>query len=89
MTTQRIPKADLDELCRRVDLLALLASDGVAVRRNGATFVCRLRPEEKTPSCYLYPPGVGRKGADGWTLHDYGDGWGGDALAYLVEKRGL
>ena len=30
-----------------------------------------------------------RKGAAGWTLHDYGDGWDGDALAYLVDRRGL
>lgn len=89
MTGQRITKADLAELCRRVDLPALLAADGVRVHRRGATFACSLRSEDKSPSCYLYPPGVGRRGSDGWTLKDYGDGWGGDALAYLVEKRGL
>jgi len=85
----RLTAADRAELCRRVDLPAMLAGDGVEVRRNGAAFVCKLRADERTASCYLYPPGVGRKGADGWTLKDYGDGWGGDALAYLVDKRGL
>jgi len=84
----KLTAADRAELCRRVDLPALLTAAGVAVRRNGASFLCALR-DEKTPSCHLYPPGVGRKGADGWTLKDYGDGWGGDALAYLVDKQGL
>ena len=87
-STHRLSRADRAELCRRVDLLALLTADGVDVRKNGPAWVCRLR-DERTPSCHLYPPGVGRKGADGWTLKDYGDGWGGDALSYLVDRRGL
>lgn len=85
----KLTAADRAELCRRVDLLAVLERDGLDVRRDGAAYTCKLRPDERTPSCHVYPPGVGRKGADGWTLHDYGDGWGGDALAYLVDKRGL
>lgn len=85
----KLTPADRAELCRRVDLPALLAAAGVEVRRNGTAYLCKLRPDERTPSCHVYPPGVGRKGADGWTLKDYGDGWGGDALAYLVDKRGL
>ena len=85
----KLTDADRAELCRRVDLPALLAGDGVDVRRNGAAYVCKLRPDERTASCHVYPPGVGKRGADGWTLKDYGDGWGGDALAYLVDKRGL
>ena len=84
----KLTDADRARLCGAVDLLAVLQADGVDVRKNGAAYLCRLR-DERTPSCYVYPPGVGRKGADGWTLHDYGDGWGGDALAYLVDKRGL
>lgn len=85
----KLTDADRAELCRRVDLLDVLRRDGVDVRRNGAAYLCKLRPDERTASCHVYPPGVGRKGADGWTLKDYGDGWGGDALAYLVDKRGL
>ena len=84
----RLTPSDRAELCRRVDLLALLNADGVDVQKNGPAWVCRLR-DERTPSCHLYPPGVGRKGADGWTLKDYGDGWGGDALSYLVDRRGI
>ena len=84
----RLTDADRAALCARVDFLAVLRGAGVDVRRYGAAWLCRLR-DEKTPSCHVYPPGVGKKGADGWTLHDYGDGWGGDALAYLVDKRGL
>jgi hypothetical protein len=86
--TYKLTTADRAELCRRVDLLAVLAGDGVEVKKNGAAYLCRLRAET-VPSCHLYPPGVGLKGADGWTLKDFGDGWGGDALAYLVDKRGL
>ena len=85
----KLSKTERAELCRRVDLLAVLAADGVAVRKSGACYVARLRAEDKTPSCRIWPPGAGAKGADGWTLKDYGDGWGGDALAYLVDKRGL
>ena len=86
----RAALADTDraELCRRVDFLAVLAGDGVDVRKNGAAWLCRLR-DEGNPSCHVYPPGVGRYGAKGWTWHDYGSGKGGDALAYLVDVRGL
>ena len=86
---QKLTDTDRAELCRRVDFLAVLAGDGVDVRRNGTAYLCKLRPDERTASCHVYPPGVGKLGADGWTLKDYGDGWGGDALAYLVDKRGL
>lgn len=86
---QDITPAERSELCSRVDLLSLLRADGVVVKPSGKKYVCSVRPGDKTPSCFVYPPGVGAKGAAGWTLHDYGDGWGGDALAYLVDKRGL
>ena len=86
---RKLTDTDRAELCRRVDLLAVLEGDGVKVEKNGKAYVCALRRDERTPSCHVYPPGVGRKGAAGWTLKDYGDGWGGDALAYLVDRRGL
>jgi hypothetical protein len=79
---------DLADLCRQVDLSALLAQDGVEVRRRGAAYVCKLRPEERTASCHVYPPGVGRR-PDRWTWHDYGNGWGGDTLDYLERCRGM
>ena len=75
-------------LCADVAFLDVLAADGVEVKRNGNHWLCKLR-DEQTPSCHVYPPGVGRRGADGWTLKDHGDGWGGDALAYTIDKRGL
>ena len=79
---------DRAELCRRVPFLDLLRQDGIEPRQNGAHYVCRLR-DERTPSCHVWPPGVGRRGSMGWTWHDYGSGQSGDALGYLVDVRGL
>ena len=80
--SRRPPLSDSDraELCSRVDFLAVLAGDGVEARKSGTHYVCRLRPNDKTPSCYVWPPDTGKRGAEGWTWHDYGDGRGGDAL---------
>ena len=75
-------------LCGDVAFLDVLAADGVEVQKSGNHWICKLR-DEQTPSCHVYPPGVGRRGADGWTLKDHGDGWGGDALSYTIDKRGL
>lgn len=80
---------DRAALCRRVDLLALLAGDGIQAKRTGATYTCRMR-DERTPSCHLYPPGVGRRANAGkWTWYDYGTGQGGDAIDYLCKVRGM
>jgi len=84
----KLSDAERRRLCADVAFLDVLAADGVDVKRNGNHWLCKLR-DERTPSCHVYPPGVGRRGADGWTLHDHGDGWGGDALAYMMDKRGL
>ena len=84
----KLTPTDRARLCGAVDFPAVLAGDGVEVKRNGAAYVCKLRPEAN-PSCHVYPPGVGRRGADGWTFHDFGTQAGGDALAYLVDVRGL
>lgn len=83
-----LDQTDRAELCRRADFPALLAADGIELKKNGAAFVCAMR-NERTPSCYIYPPGVGRYGAAGWTWHDYGNEKGGDVLGYLVDVRGL
>lgn len=88
-TKPKLTEAERRELCARVDFLAVLAGDGVEVKRNGNHYLAKLRPDERTPSCHVYPPGVGRRGADGWTWKDYGDQAGGDALGYLLDVRGL
>ncbi len=85
----RLTDTDRAELCHRVDLAAMLTGDGVEVKRNGRAYVCKLRPDERTPSCHIYPPGTGTRGNRGWTFHDYGTDTGGDALAYLVDVRGM
>lgn len=77
------------ELCRRVDFLALLAQDGVAVKKSGDHYVASLRPADKTPSCHIYPPGTGGRRLPGWTFKDFGADMAGDALGYLVDVRGM
>ncbi len=84
-----LTKADRAELCRRADLPALMEADGIEIRRAGAGLVCKLRPDEKNPSCHIYAPGTGKRGAEGWTFHDYGGTLSGDALAYMVDVRGM
>lgn len=79
---------DRAELCARVDFPAILAGDGIELAPNGKAFICAMR-NERTPSCHIYPPGVGRRGGDGWTWHDYGNNAGGDAMGYLVDVRGM
>ncbi len=84
----RLTKEERAELCSRVDFRALVEADGIAVAERGGALLCRIR-DERTPSCRLYPPGKGTHGAAGWTWHDFGDDRGGDALAYLVDVRGM
>lgn len=76
------------ELCRRVDFLGLLAADGVAARTSGDHYTAPLFGEG-TASTHIYPPGVGVRGADGWTYHHHGGNESGDALGYLVDVRGM
>jgi len=87
--TNRLTAEDRAELCRRLDLPALMAADGLEVRRDGGHLKAKLRPGERTASCCLYPPGAGRFGAKGWTFKDYGGDAAGDALGYLIDFRGL
>lgn len=67
----------------------MLAADGVDVSKNGDHYRAKLRPDERTASCHVWPPGAGRFGERGWTYHDYGPGKGGDALGYLLDVNGL
>ena len=80
--------ADRMELCHRVDFLAVLADAGIQTSPMGDHHLAALR-DERTPSTHVYPPGVGRRGKDGWSWHDFGSGKGGDALAFLVDVQGL
>lgn len=87
---EEMPTEDRAELCRRVNLKDLMEADGVACKAKGTgCWVCKLRPEEKTASCYVWDPNTGKAKEKGWTFHDYGSGQGGDVLAYLVDVRGL
>lgn len=87
---EEIPTEDRAELCRRVNLKDLMEADGVACKPKGkGCWVCKLRPGEKTASCYVWDPNTGKAKGKGWTFHDYGAGEGGDALAYLVDVRGV
>ena len=54
-TPHKLLDADRSAFCSRADLSAMLGWVGVDVRRNGADFVCKLRLEERTASCHLYP----------------------------------
>jgi hypothetical protein len=78
---------DRAKLCRLVDFPALLRGFGIEVP-NRRPMICAIRPE-RTPSCHLYAPGEGLLGHKGWTWKDYGTDEGGDALAYLVDHRGM
>ena len=84
----RLDDRERIELCTRIDFLSVLEGDGAEPRREGSHWTCRIR-DERTPSCRVFPPGVGQRGSQGWTLHDFGDGWGGDALTYYIERKGL
>lgn len=76
-------------LCARVDFLAVLQADGVAVKKLGDHYACALRRDDKNPSCHVWPPGKGTQGGRGWTFKDFGSDKAGDALGYLVDVRGL
>lgn len=47
--------------------------------------------QENTPSCKIYPPGVGRMGGRGWTFCDFGGGdhTSGDALSLSISALNL
>lgn len=83
---KRLTKEERATLCSRVDFLALLGQDGAKVERSGDHYLCSIR-DEKTPSCHVYPPGIGNMGARGWTFADYPDSKAGDVLTYLVDVR--
>lgn len=80
----RLSDVDRARLGSAVDFADLLRRHGFELQRSGNHYVTRLRAE-RTPSCHVYPPGVGRHGARGWSWHDYGDGRGGDALGFLTD----
>jgi hypothetical protein len=85
-----LPDADRAELCRQVNLKDMMEADGVPLTPKGTgCWVCKLRPNEATASCYVWDPTAGKMKGKGWTFHDYGSEQSGDALAYLVDVRGV
>ena len=87
----RVGDTDRAALCHALDLAKLVEQDSGKPTRpaNGHRVGFAPWHEEKTPSLHIYPPGVGKFGGQGWTWHHYGTGQHGDAVAYLVESRGL
>lgn len=80
--------AERRDLCAQADFLAVLSAYGVAVKKSGKAYRGSIRNEE-SPSCYFYPPNVGKQGNKGWTWQDFGTDKGGDALGYLLDVVGL
>ena len=77
----RIPETDIERLKSRIDLLALIQSRGVALKKRGGQYVaCCPFHEEKTPSFTVTPA----KGL--W--HCLGCNQGGDAIRFveLIDK---
>lgn len=87
----RVEDIDRAALCHALDLAKLVEQDSGRPTRpaNGHRVGFAPWHDEKTPSLHIYPPGVGKFGGQGWTWHHYGTGQHGDAVAYLVESRGL
>ena len=56
---EKLTTADRQTLCTAVDFLTVLSGDGVVVQKIRNYWICTLR-NERTPSCHIYPPGVGR-----------------------------
>lgn len=91
----RIPKHELDELKRSVNLLSLAQSQGHKFKKHGAdSYVC-LCPfhDEKTPSCVITPAkglyhcfGCGAKGSViDWQMTTTGQGLR-EAVAFLKDR---
>src|SRR6266851_1830292 len=72
----RIPAAEIENLKARTDLLALVKSRGIALKKRGGQYVARCPfHEEKTPSFAVTPA----KGL--W--HCLGCNQGGDAIRFV------
>lgn len=77
-----IPQATLDEIRERTDIVELISSYGIAVRRAGADYkACCPFHHEKTPS-FSIRQSVGR-------YHCFGCGADGDAFRFVMQQEGL
>jgi DNA primase len=87
----RVSDAERVELCHALDLAELVRGDTGKPLRPASGHLVGFAPwhGEATPSLHIYPPGVGQQGGRGWTWKHFGTGQGGDAIAYLIESRGL
>lgn len=77
-----IPEATIEEIKARIDLVELISSCGVQVRRAGADYkACCPFHHEKTPSFVIHP----EKGY----YHCFGCGESGNAFKFLMKQEGL
>jgi hypothetical protein len=77
---------DREEILAKVNLADLMARDSIEIFDRGRSLWCRLRPEDRSPSCILNRP---EKTGDFWSFHDFGDSrLHGNAIDYEVKVRG-
>lgn len=77
-----ISRETLDELRRRVDLVALIKRSGVALRRSGRSYKGRCKwHDDRTPSLSVQP--------DRGCWHCFGCGLAGDGIDWLRAETGL
>ena len=77
-----IPDSTIEEIKARIDLVDLISSYGVQVRRAGTSYkVCCPFHREKTPSFNIQP--------DRGFYHCFGCGESGDAIKFVQKQEGL
>ena len=77
-----IPESTIEEIKSRIDLVDLISSYGVQVRRAGANYkACCPFHHEKTPSFNIQP--------DRGFYHCFGCGESGDAIKFVQKQEGL
>jgi replicative DNA helicase len=79
---QKLPDDAAERVKEATDILALVQSDGIVLKREGHDWkgLCPFH-NEKSPSFSVVP----EKGI----FHCFGCGKGGDAVAWMTEKRGM
>ena len=70
-------RRQIKESLDRDKVRAMLEHLGYTVNRN---YMFRLRPDDSTPSASIRRDGY---------IKDFGDGWGGDIVAFLHERRNI
>jgi DNA primase len=73
----------IDEVRDKVDIVELIGSMGVALRKTGRSFVgfCPFHPNSRTPAFHVYP--------DNQSFHCFGCQAHGTAFDFVMRKQGL